>query len=657
MFENIRNKIALGLLKKEQVTPLMSRIFSNAYSMMTMPGQPVYTDITANKAIREGYKMAVPVYRAIRTIVQAASGIPWIVLDNKGEEIENHPFTQAWSKPNPEFSGQDNMEYIIAHLILAGNAYLRPIYRGREPIEFWIEMPDLVKPIPANNRDDWIQGYEYTLFGGQKITLEREAILHFKQLDPGNLFIGMGAIQAGGRVIDTYNEALDTQKVSMQNRGMPSGHLFPEEPMTPEQFDEFKRKYREQYLDKTHRREPWLYPRKMNWVEASQTAVEMDYTNSQAQLMRVIAAVIGVDPWWVGDKSNSTYNNVQEARKALYEDVALPLLDDVKATLNLKVAPLYGDIYITYDTSNVPALRADMGLKLDQASKLWAMGLPFEQINNKLELGFEEFPGWDIGYLPFSVAPVGNQGIPVEPPIEDGKNKSLDIESEEWKTAEWKRVDSRRQAYWGLLTKKFEPLYKEIGKVASASVKGSIEKNVLSAIDKQEDKWLKVMTAVYFTLIEDFGNQVKAFDVFSAFVRAWVTKNAAAKVVSILDTQKEAMADLIRAGVKDNLTNPQIAQSIRSFYTERASFFAQRIARTETTSASSFGQIAAAKETGRGRKRWLTSRDDRVRDAHIAMDGETVGIDEKFSNGCEGPGMCDDPAEAIQCRCSLIFLK
>jgi len=654
MFEKVISKF-----RKSAVTPLMTRVFQDTYSMLSMPGQPVYTDITTRKAIKEGYKMAVPVYRAIRTIIQAASGIPWIVLDKNGEEIPNHPFTKSWANPNPEFSGQDNMEFIIAHLILGGNAYLRPIYAGRTPREFWIEMPDLIKPIPASNLEDWIAGYEYTIGGGAKITLAKEALIHFKQLDPGNMFVGMGAIQAGGRVIDTYNEALDTQKVSMQNRGMPSGHLFPEEPMTPEQFDDFKRKFKEQYLDKNNRREPWLYPRKMQWIEASQTAVEMDYTNSQAQLMRQIAAAIGVDPWWIGDKSNSTYNNVAEARKALYEDVALPLLDDVKATLNLKVAPLYGDVTITYDTSNVPALRADMGLKIIQAKDLWAMGLPFEQINNKLELGFEEFPGWEVGYLPFNVAPVGSSVEEIQATEDEktGQKSTLDPDSEEYKTQEWKRVDSRRQSYWALLTKKFTPMYEEIGKVASSSVKGDIKKNVIKAIDGQSGKWVKTFTAVDLTIIEDFGSHFKAFDVFSAAVRAWIAKHAAENVKSILDTQKAEMAKLIQAGIDQEFSNAQIAKSIRSFYSDRASFMAQRVARTETTQASSYGQRVAAKQDGRKRKGWLSSRDPRVRDSHAALDGEVVGIDDTFSNGCTEPGLCSDAAEAIQCRCVLQYLK
>ena len=79
-------------------------------------------------AIREGYKMAIPIYRGVRAVIQAVSGIPWYVADKNGEIIENHHFTKTWRILTPNFSGQDNMEYLVAHLILGGVAYLRPIY-------------------------------------------------------------------------------------------------------------------------------------------------------------------------------------------------------------------------------------------------------------------------------------------------------------------------------------------------------------------------------------------------------------------------------------------------------------------------------------------------------------------------------------------------
>src|SRR6185369_1835836 len=45
--------------------------------------------------------------------------------------------------------------------------------------------------------------------------------------------------------------------------------------------------------------------------------------------------------------------------------------------------------------------------RIDAAQKLWAMGQPMEHVNDYLRLGMKPYPGWKVGYLPFSVAPVG----------------------------------------------------------------------------------------------------------------------------------------------------------------------------------------------------------------------------------------------------------
>jgi Phage-related protein len=669
MLDKIRNKIALSMLDKKSfdlTSPEFVGFFQGLYSMFSLPGRPVYTDIPASKAIREGYKMAIPIYRGIRSLIQAVSGIPWIVMDKKGEQIPDHPFVHAWNYPNPEFSGQDNMEYIVGHLMLVGNAYIRPIYVNKQPREFWIEMPDQVQPIPSRDRNKWLEGWQYTDESGLKHTLAKETFIQFKQIDPGNFYTGMGAILPAGRVIDIYNEGLDTQKVSMQNRGMPSGHLFPEEPLTPEQFDDFKRKFQESYLDKSSRRMPWLYPRKMNWIEANMTPIELDYNNSLWTNIRQLAAAIGLDPWWLGDREHSSFNNVQEARRSLYEDNAIPMLDDIKSTLNLKVAPMYGgDIKIAYDVSNVTALREDFSKKSEQANRLWSMGVPLQQINKILELGIDEFPGWERSYLPFSVAPVMESGLPeiVDEPETTGA-KSLNM-TEEQKVAEWKRIDSRRVGWWGVLEKRFEPLYTKLGS-AVAKNPDSLD-DVLKSLSPE---WERTLTAITLTLIEDFGKQTAdrlktnnrllefKFDPFSAAIKAWATAHAAESVKTILDTQQSAMHDLITYGISNNLSNTQIAKSIRQFYTDNARSLAMRVARTETAIAAGYGQSAAGKQSGANKRRWLSSRDDRVRDAHVALDGETVGIDEQYSNGMAHVGdPAGGPENICNCRCVEQFFK
>jgi SPP1 gp7 family putative phage head morphogenesis protein len=89
---------------------------------------------------------------------------------------------------------------------------------------------------------------------------------------------------------------------------------------------------------------------------------------------------------------------------------------------------------------------------------------------------------------------------------------------------------------------------------------------------------------------------------------------------------------------------------------------AETIARTETLTAISIGQAAAVdngKEVIKGlRKVWLSAGDDRVRDSHVEMNGDVVSADEKFSNGLRHPRDINatDPAEVINCRCTLLML-
>lgn len=57
------------------------------------------------------------------------------------------------------------------------------------------------------------------------------------------------------------------------------------------------------------------------------------------------------------------------------------------------------------------------------------------------------------------------------------------------------------------------------------------------------------------------------------------------------------------------------------------------------------------------KKRWLSTLDSRTRDRHRRLDGETIGIDETYSNGLMYPG---DPRgrakEVINCRCTQVSI-
>lgn len=71
-----------------------------------------------------------------------------------------------------------------------------------------------------------------------------------------------------------------------------------------------------------------------------------------------------------------------------------------------------------------PVMQAVRSERLDSAIKLWSTGWSWERINSYLDLGIDPFPGWEIPYLPFSVAPADVSGSTV-PPSDPAQDPSL----------------------------------------------------------------------------------------------------------------------------------------------------------------------------------------------------------------------------------------
>jgi len=87
--------------------------------------------------------------------------------------------------------------------------------------------------------------------------------------------------------------------------------------------------------------------------------------------------------------------------------------------LTLKLTGQAVEILLDWDEH--PVMQEVRKERLDSVDKLWTKGMPMEQISDYLGLELPEFLGWDVGYLPFSVAPVSSAESqqPAVPPSQD----------------------------------------------------------------------------------------------------------------------------------------------------------------------------------------------------------------------------------------------
>jgi hypothetical protein len=80
-----------------------------------------------------------------------------------------------------------------------------------------------------------------------------------------------------------------------------------------------------------------------------------------------------------------------------------------------------------------------------------------------------------------------------------------------------------------------------------------------------------------------------------------------------------------------------------------------RFAISRVTSLESYGAYKAAVKGGITTKTWVVNSTN-PRDEHAAMNGETVGIRDRFSNGLRWPGDYEGSAEqTVHCMCSLRY--
>jgi HK97 family phage portal protein len=688
-------KIAKDIEETKSITPMQSLPTS-------MNNKPIWKDWSTDNAVTHGYKASTWVYSCISRIAKTAASVPWRVYretEEGLEEIPNHPLEILLKKPNPFMSGQDLFERLVGHLYLGGNGILSKVRVNNIVAELWPVMPDSISPIPSRN--DYIAGYEYRA-KGVTYTIKPEDILHFMFIDPSNFYWGLAPLQAVARSVDTDTEMLDWQKVSLQNRAITDGVFSFKQPLTKTQWDEARAMIREQHMGAGGARTPWVLGGEAQWTQMSLSPAEMDFINSRAFTREEICSVFNVPPPMIGLYENATLSNIETARKIFWLDTMIPLLEDLKSAFNLSLTPEFGEgLVLSYDVSNVQAIQDNFGEKVTTAKDLWSMGIPFNEINQRLELGFDEIEGGDVGYLPLNLMIAGttriesdvnvnnnDTGNEDDPVIDDEDSsinqsnyrnirqmnrKAWNLESEEQKEMYWKNLDTRRIAYINQFANRMEKLFEsEADEVAKAYQAGGTEA-VFAAIEAREKDYTQLFSAMHIAIIEDFGQDTwdllkaqkpplaKAFNPWDKLIQLWVSNRAGSMVKNVIQTTKDLVRNVIAIGQDEGLGITKIAAKIRERYSGFSRRRAEVIARTETVAASNFGSMNAAAQTGLNPKKvWVSSRDSRVRDTHEDIDGAIVNMDEKFKVGkaylsFPGDQEAEAPEETINCRCTLSY--
>jgi HK97 family phage portal protein len=651
---------------------------------------------------KEGYEKNNVVFSSVNLVADVCSQAKW-VLKQKTKEgavpVENHPILDLLNKPNPTNGKTEFIRSVIAYRLLSGNSYINAVGKGAgedgtiakynfQPTELWSNRPDKFKVIPGNSG---IAGYEYQTHGRKKtfpadqITGESN-VLHWKTFHPTNDFYGMSAIEAAASGIDIYNHSLEWNNAFFANGARPSGALMwkGDGNMPDSTYNMLKKEVDELFSGSSNNGRPLLLGQ-MEWVQFSLSPKDMDFILAKDTTAKDIARVFGVSPLLLNIGSDATFSNVAEARLALYEDTALPLMANLSCELNTWLIPRYGDesLYLSVDFSDSPALEL-------KREKMWerARTADFLTVNEKRKIvGYKEVEGGDDVLIQSSMIPLTFEidDSKSGEPSSDGKSLSNGMEFKILNGT--RRAEQREQAIQDRLMKTLErPFSLRVNQVINKYVNiaareaGKSENGnapVDSLLAKMDDDLLKIYEPHYRRTMEQMGGRIleglksvgdhileykEETDIFLTAINNWIDKNAASRVAFVSQTTKDSIKAAISEGIAESLTGSEMAKRIRE--KTGGSIAKNRsvvISRTETHNASQQASLEAADSSGLELKKvWIAAEDERTRETHIATDNEShsnpLFMDDEFQVGGDSmiaPGGGSDPAENINCRCVM----
>ncbi len=134
------------------------------------------------------------------------------------------------------------------------------------------------------------------------------------------------------------------------------------------------------------------------------------------------------------------------------------------------------------------------------------------------------------------------------------------------------------------------------------------------------------------------------------------------RIRNVTQTTKHNIARIVSNGIEAGISREQMTDEILQEYEIQSKSRARLIADQETITTLETGHYDMMRSSGAVTKTWHHRRQKNPRDGsdggpnHVAMDGETVPIDARFSNGLRYPCDPEGPArETIKCRCYVTY--
>lgn len=557
------------------------------------------------------------------------------------------PFAATMRRPNGDQTAFDLVYGLVGDLSLYDRAY-------------WLTVPDVDSASGWTFRrlpPPWVTPIARDVFGakgyrvldgkGEYVDVAADQILAFTGYHPSNPAKGSPTVEA---LKETLQEQIEASKYRSQvwKRGGRVSAVIERPKDAPQWSPEAMEQFREDWYSKYTGNGPKaggtpILEDGMKLQRIDFNAQEQQFVEAAKLSFATVASAFHVNPTMVGILENANYSNVREFRRMLYGDTLGPLIAQIEDRINTFLLPRLGMDNATHYAEFNIAEKLQGSFEEQAAVMQTLVGAPLMTRNEgRSKFNLPAVAGGDGLVTPLNVL-VGGQASPTDSGSQNLEPKAAALPATKATPALQKAAtDAQRD---------------KIAEVLAAFFARQ-GKSVLSALGAGRDWWdadrwdaelTDDLTRVSHTLVALLG-KVEAErlgyddgfdpDMTVNFLRAV----AVARAEGINATTKSELD----AAIEDNEADP--ANVFETAKNDRA----EKAGASVATFAAGFAAVEAAKQIGAAEgieptKTWVTGSNPRA--THAAMNGETVPIDQPFSNGMDWPGQGD--ADDAGCNCGV----
>ncbi len=538
------------------------------------------------------------------------------------------------SSPNEYMTTYELVSSLVSDLALYDNAYWHVVPMRTGPLPFQI------LPIQAA----WVQSskggnawrpefWVVQSLNGRAIDVPADQVIHFHGWDPLKAVQGTSPVETLKLILAEQIHALKYREQGWQH-GARVGAVLTRPSDAPPWSEEAARQFRADWQAKYAGDEATsaggtpILQDGMTLQKIGFSANDEQFVENAKLALSTVASVYHVNPTMIGVLDNANYSNVREFRKMLYGDTLGPLIASVESRLNRFLLPMIGADDGVYVEFNI-AEKLQGSFEEQAAVMQTATGAPYLTRNEARAMqNRPAIEGGDDLVVPLNVL-IGGQASPTDsaPPPKSGRLqlKARKVSPAGPDSAHVKQAQQTLRAF-----------FKRQGRAVLSAVPTK------AAADWWDSaRWDKELAADLFGLALAVATEVgqKTAEALGYDADEYSEPRTEAFLKAVAKSRASMINEATRRQVEAALESDDETVSPATVFEQAEGSRSEMSALTLATTFTGFGVAEAGQQLGGGKatKTWRTTTGN-PRPEHAAMNGETVGVADAFSNGAKWPG-------------------